>query len=104
MAAGIRGNGPLVGIDRRGPVLQPGIPAPGGAGAALWFRFGLLLNRITSPLLMGLLFYGLITPYAYILRWLGKDLLRLRLDPSAESYWIERKPPGPTPESIKRQF
>ncbi len=70
----------------------------------LWFRFGLLLNKITSPLVMGLLFYGLITPYAYILRWLGKDLLRLRLDPSADTYWIERNPPGPAPESIKRQF
>ena len=70
----------------------------------LWFRFGLLLNKITSPLVMGLLFYGLITPYAYILRWSGKDLLRLRLDPSADNYWIERNPPGPAPETIKRQF
>ena len=70
----------------------------------LWFRFGLLLNKITSPLIMGLLFYGVMTPYAYIFRWSGKDLLRLRFDPSVESYWIERKPPGPAPESIKRQF
>ena len=70
----------------------------------LWLRFGLLLNKITSPVIMGLLFYGVMTPYAYILRWLGKDLLRLRFDPSAESYWIERKPPGPAPETIKRQF
>ncbi len=70
----------------------------------LWFRFGLLLNKITNPLIMGLLFYGLMTPYAYVLRWLGKDLLRLRFDPTAESYWIERKPPGPAPETIKRQF
>ena len=70
----------------------------------LWFRFGLLLNKITSPLVMGLLFYGVMTPYAYILRWSGKDLLRLRLDPSADNYWIERKPPGPAPETIKRQF
>ena len=70
----------------------------------LWFRFGLLLNRITSPLLMGLFFFGMITPYGCVLRWLGKDLLRLRFDPSAKSYWIERKPPGPAPETIKRQF
>ena len=69
-----------------------------------WFRFGLLLNKITSPLLMGLLYYGLMTPYGCMLRWLGKDLLHLRFDPSAESYWIERKPPGPAPETIKRQF
>ncbi len=70
----------------------------------LWFGFGLLLNKITSPIIMGLLFYGVMTPYAYVLRWLGRDLLRLRLDPSAESYWIERNPPGPAPETIKRQF
>ncbi len=70
----------------------------------LWFRFGLLLNKITSPLIMGLLFYGVMTPYACVLRWAGRDLLRLRFDASAESYWIERKPPGPAPETIKRQF
>ncbi len=82
-------------------LLRPALLAPLNR---LWFRFGLLLNKITSPLVMGLLFYGLITPYAYILRWSGKDLLRLRLDPSADNYWIERKPPGPAPETIKRQF
>ncbi len=81
--------------------LRPALLAPLNR---LWFRFGLLLNKIISPLIMGLLFYGVMTPYAYILRWLGKDLLRLRLDPSAETYWIERKPPGPAPETIKRQF
>ncbi len=81
--------------------LRPALLAPLNR---LWFRFGLLLNKITSPLIMGLLFYGVMTPYAYILRWLGKDLLRLRFDPSAESYWLERKPPGPAPETIKRQF
>ncbi len=82
-------------------VLHPALLAPLNR---LWFRFGLLLNKITSPLIMGLLFYGVMTPYAYVLRWLGRDLLRLRLDPSAASYWIERKPPGPAPETIKRQF
>ena len=70
----------------------------------LWTRFGLLLNRIVSPLVMGLLFYLIITPFALIMRAAGKDLLRLRFDPGAESYWIEREPPGPAPESIKNQF
>ena len=82
-------------------LVQPALLAPLNR---LWFRFGLLLNKITSPLIMGLLFYGVMTPYAYVLRWLGKDLLRLRFDPTVESYWIERKPPGPAPETIKRQF
>ena len=81
--------------------LRPALLAPLNR---LWFRFGLLLNKITSPLIMGLLFYVVITPYAYILRWLGKDLLHLCFDSSADSYWIERKPPGPAPETIKRQF
>ncbi len=72
-------------------LLRPALLAPLNR---LWFRFGLLLNKMTSPLIMGLLFYGVMTPYAYILRWLGKDLLRLRFDPSAESYWIDRKTAG----------
>ena len=70
----------------------------------LWFRFGLLLNKIVSPLVMGLMFYGLFTPYGVIMRLMGKDLLRLKLDASASSYWIERDPPGPAPDSIKNQF
>lgn len=70
----------------------------------LWFRFGMLLNRITTPLIMGLLFYVTVTPTALIMRALGKDPLRLKLDPSAKTYWIAREPPGPAPDSIKQQF
>jgi hypothetical protein len=69
-----------------------------------WMRFGLLLARITNPLILGLLFYLVLTPMALILRLLGKDLLRLRRDPGAPSYWIERNPPGPEPESMANQF
>ena len=70
----------------------------------LWTKFGLLLNRIVSPLVMGLLFFVVITPIALIMRATGKDQLHLKFDPKAKSYWIERKPPGPAPESIKNQF
>ncbi len=70
----------------------------------VWFRFGLLLQRIVSPVIMALLFYGVVTPTGLILRALGKDPLRLRFDPNAESYWIPRKPAGPDPESMKNQF
>ncbi len=82
-------------------IVRPALLAPFNR---LWTRFGLLLNKITSPLIMGLLFYGIITPFGLIMRWVGKDPLRLRFDPSAESYWIERVPPGPAPETIKNQF
>jgi hypothetical protein len=70
----------------------------------LWMRFGLLLHRIVSPVVLGIMFFGVITPMGVIMRMLGKDPLRLRLDKAAASYWIERTPPGPAPETFKDQF
>jgi len=70
----------------------------------MWFRFGSLLNRIVGPAATSLLFFAVFTPFGLILRMGGKDLLRLRRDPGAASYWIEREPPGPAPESMAEQF
>lgn len=70
----------------------------------IWFRFGGLLNRIVGPIATSVLFFVVFTPFALILRMAGKDLLRLRRDPGAASYWIERDPPGPPPESMVEQF
>ena len=70
----------------------------------LWFRFGNLLHRIVNPLVMGLLFFTTVTPIALLMRLAGKDPLRLRFDRAAKSYWIERTPPGPAPESLRHQF
>jgi hypothetical protein len=70
----------------------------------LWTKFGLLLHRIMQPIVMGLLFFSTIVPMGLALRAAGRDLLRLRLDPSASSYWIKRDPPGPRPDSFKNQF
>ena len=70
----------------------------------LWFRFGLLLHKIVNPLVMGLLFFVTVTPIGLLMRSLGKTPLKLGFDKSAKSYWIPRTPPGPEPESMKRQF
>jgi hypothetical protein len=70
----------------------------------LWARLGLLLNRITNPLIMVILFYGAVTPIAFLMRIAGKDQLSLEWKPEARSYWIPRTPPGPTPESMRDQF
>jgi Saxitoxin biosynthesis operon protein SxtJ len=70
----------------------------------LWTKLGVLLYGVVSPLVLGLLFYATVTPIALLMRVLGKDVLRLRRDPDAASYWIERKPPGPPPKSMKNQF
>jgi hypothetical protein len=69
-----------------------------------WMKFGLLLAKIVNPIVMGLLFYLTVTPTAAIMRMTGKDPLRLKLDKSAKSYWIERTPPGPAPETMSQQF
>lgn len=70
----------------------------------LWFRFGLLLHSVVSPIVMGLLFYAAVWPTGVIMRTLGKDLLRLKREPQCSSYWIARQPPGPEPETMKDQF
>lgn len=70
----------------------------------LWLRFGLLLHKITNPIIMGVVFYLAVTPTALVMRALGKDILHRKLDPDAKSYWIERQPHGPDPASMKEQF
>lgn len=69
-----------------------------------WMRFGLLLHKIVNPVIMGLIFFLTVTPTALIMRALGKDPLRRRLDKNATTYWIDRAPPGPDPDSMPRQF
>jgi len=70
----------------------------------LWGRLGLLLHKVTSPIVLGFLFYIVMTPMGFMMRLFGKDPLRLRRDPDAGSYWIDRKPAGPPPESFVDQF
>ncbi len=70
----------------------------------VWFKFGALLHKIISPIILGLLFFALVTPIALIMRAMGKDLLKLRLDPDAKSYWAYRDPPGPVAPSLSDQF
>ena len=69
-----------------------------------WLHFGLLLHRIVSPLVLGIMFFLVITPMGLLMRALGKDLMRLRFDKQSSSYWIDRAPPGTAPESLKDQF
>jgi hypothetical protein len=69
----------------------------------VWMKLGLLLHRIVNPIVMGLLFYGTIWPTGLVMRMRGRDLLRLKREPEAGSYWITRTP-GPAPESMRDQF
>jgi hypothetical protein len=69
----------------------------------VWYRFGLLLHAVVSPLIMGLVYAVSIVPTGLAMRALGKDLLRKKRDAAAATYWISREP-GPAPDSFERQF
>ncbi len=66
----------------------------------LWFKFGLLLGRIVSPLIMGIIFFLVVTPTAFIMRIIGKDLLNLKFN-NKKSYWIEKTGPK---SKMRNQF
>ncbi len=66
----------------------------------LWFRFGILLGKIISPLIMCMIFFLVVTPIGLIMRLLGKDVLNLKYNKN-KSYWIEKKGPK---SKMKNQF
>jgi len=66
-----------------------------------WFKFGILLGSIIAPIVMALVYFLTVLPTGLIMRLLGKDLLKQKLDKNAKSYWIERKEPM---GSMKNQF
>ena len=66
----------------------------------VWFKFGLLLGRIISPILMGIIFFLVVTPIALLMRILKKDLLNLKFSKN-NTYWIEKSGPK---SKMKNQF
>ena len=69
----------------------------------MWMRFGWLLGMIVSPIVLGVIFYGLFTPIGILMRLGGRDELRLKLQPR-QSYWKLRKPDDLATHSFKQQF
>ena len=67
----------------------------------LWFKFGMILGAIISPIVMGIVFFLVVTPTGFILRIMGKDLLNKKYDKEKETYWIKRDTSIGT---MKRQF
>ena len=66
----------------------------------LWFKFGIFLGKIVSPLVMGIIFFLVVTPIGLIMRLLNKDLLNLKFN-NKSSYWIEKTEPK---SKMKNQF
>jgi hypothetical protein len=70
----------------------------------LWQRFGRLLQRLTNPIVMAILFFSTVVPFGLIMRLLNRDILGLKWERGSVTYWIPRNPPGPPPDSMKDQF
>jgi len=66
----------------------------------LWFKFGIFLGKIISPIIMGFIFFLVVTPIGVIMKLLGKDILNLKYN-DYQSYWIEKNGPK---SKMKNQF
>ena len=66
----------------------------------LWFKFGILLGKIVSPIVMGIIFFLVVTPISILLKIFGKDVLNLKFN-NNKTYWIEKNEPK---SNMKKQF
>ena len=66
----------------------------------IWFKFGIFLGKIISPLIMGIIFFFVVTPIGFLMKIFKKDLLNLRFN-DKKSYWIEKTEPK---SKMKNQF
>ena len=66
----------------------------------IWFKFGLLLGRIVSPVIMSIIFFFVVTPISFVMKILGKDILNLKLN-NNNTYWVEKSGPK---SKMKNQF
>jgi Saxitoxin biosynthesis operon protein SxtJ len=70
----------------------------------LWLKVGTAIAIVVNPIVLGLLFFLVITPMALFMRIVGKRPLRLAADRTAATYWIEREPPADGASTMRRQF
>ena len=66
----------------------------------LWFKFGILLGKIISPIIMGIIFFLVVTPIGIFMRLIGKDLLNIKYN-NGKTYWIDKDGPK---SKMKNQF
>ena len=67
----------------------------------LWIRFGILLGKIVSPIVMGVVYFGVVTPTGIIMRLFGKDILNLKINKNKSTYWL---PKDKIKSKMKNQF
>ncbi len=69
-----------------------------------WMKLGAAMHHVVSPVVMGLLYFGLFTPMGAAMRLFGWDAMKRTWDPAAPTYWTRRDPPGPAEGSFREPF
>ena len=69
-----------------------------------WMKFGELMGRVVSPIVLGIIFFGVFTPAGFVMRLIRRDAMCRSFDPAAPSYWVKRDPPGPADDSFRNMF
>ena len=67
----------------------------------LWIRFGILLGKIVSPVVMGIVYFGVVTPIGVIMKIFKKDILNLKIDKNKKTYWLKK---DENKQNMKNQF
>jgi hypothetical protein len=96
--------GALVGVGVTLLLLGIGAPSMLTWPNRAWFKLGLAMAAIITPVAMLVIFVLVFVPLAFVMRLRGRDLLVLRRKPASASYWVERDPPGPQPATMIHQF
>lgn len=82
-------------------VLCPGVLGPLNRA---WAKLGATLSRIANPVVLAIGYYGVMLPAGVVMRLAGRDPMRRRRDPVTPTYWTDRNPPGPDPDSLPNEF
>ena len=69
-----------------------------------WMKLAELLHQVVSPVVMGIMFFGVFTPMGFVMRRFGWDAMKRAWQPQANTYWIRRDPPGPAEDSFRDLF
>ena len=70
----------------------------------LWTRLGLFLGKLVNPIVLGLMYYLVISPIALVMKMIGRDPMKRKFAPELETYWQDKDPAGPSPDSMRNQF
>lgn len=70
----------------------------------VWIKFGEVLHQLFNPVILGIVFFGMILPFGLVMRLAGRDVLCKKVDKSISSYWISRHSPESNSDSFLNQF